>query len=157
MRTRLVAAAVLLVTTSVSAQDVTFAAASVRRNTSGDAGSSVGRRPGGRLQADNATLRELILFAYPLQNVQLVGGPAWVATDRWNIAATLDEVAAAAPDARERTTAALRTLLSDRFRLVLRPEVREMSVYALVRTREGGTPGPSLKASASTARRCRRP
>lgn len=125
----------------------TFAAASIRRNTSADTGSAVGRRPGGRLEAQNAPLRELILFAYPIQDTQLVGGPTWVETDRWNISAVLDEVRAAAPDAREQTTIALRALLADRFRLVLRPEVREMSVYALVRARDGGAPGPSLRAS----------
>jgi uncharacterized protein (TIGR03435 family) len=147
MRLRLLVTVLLFATTGAHAQDATFAAASIRRNTSADAGSFVGRRPGGRLQADNATLRELILFAYPLQDIQLVGGPSWVDTDRWNIVATLDETAVAAPDSRERTTGALRALLADRFRLVLRSEVRELSVFALVRTREGGGPGPSLKAS----------
>ena len=147
MRARLLLATVIAATTAVIAQEARFAAASIRRNLSADAGSAVGRRPGGRLEAQNATLRELILFAYPIQDIQLAGGPAWVNSDRWNISAVLDETRAAAPDSRAQTTVALRALLADRFKLVLRPEVRELSVYALVRVREGGAPGPSLTAS----------
>ena len=127
--------------------DASFAAASVRRNTSADTGSAVGRRPGGRLEAQNTTLRELLLFAYPLQETQLVGGPDWTGTTRWNIVAVLDETAAARPDSRDLTTLALRALLAERFKLVLRPEVRELPVYALVRVKQGGAPGPSLQAS----------
>jgi uncharacterized protein (TIGR03435 family) len=155
MRARVAVIALLVETGAAYAQaprpvapvGATFAAASIRRNVSADTGSAVGRRPGGRLEAQNATLRELILFAYPLQDTQLVGEPGWVNTDRWNISAALDETRAAAPDSREQTTVALRALLADRFKLALRPEVRDLSVYALVRVRDGGAPGPSLRPS----------
>src|SRR6185436_17945336 len=69
---------------------ITFDAASVKRNKSVDAGSYVGRQPGGRLNAQNASLRELIVYAYQLQSFELIGGPSWMNSDQWDIVAKLE-------------------------------------------------------------------
>src|SRR5262245_48016141 len=126
------------VTVAVSAQDrqarpesPTFAAASIKRNPSGGDGSWIGRQPGGRLGADNATLRELILYAYPLQPIQLVDGPDWVDRYRWNIQATLGAAPPPA-DAGDPILIALRALMAERFKLSLRQEARQLPIYALV-------------------------
>jgi uncharacterized protein (TIGR03435 family) len=42
---------------------------------------------------------------------------------------------------------AVRTLLADRFKLVVRREAREVPMYALVMARRDGQPGPMLKRS----------
>jgi uncharacterized protein (TIGR03435 family) len=45
------------------------------------------------------------------------------------------------------TLLALRTLLVDRFKLVLRRETQELPIYALVLARPGGLPGPQMSRS----------
>ena len=67
----------------------------------------------------------------------LTGGPDWVRSDEWDIQALLPEGAAShtvrqfvdghAPDLQAR----LRNLLAKRFQLIVRPETREVPVYAL--------------------------
>jgi uncharacterized protein (TIGR03435 family) len=105
-------------------------------------------QPGGRLQADNASLRILIEDAYQILPFQLTGGPKWLDSQKFSINATANETAT--PD---QMRAMLRTLLAERFQLVLRSETKEMSTYALsvkdadrvkaqlVRSAEGGRPG----------------
>jgi hypothetical protein len=51
-----------------------FEVASVKPNASGDAKVQLQTPPGGRFIATNATLRQLILYAYRLQESQLAGG-----------------------------------------------------------------------------------
>src|SRR5215831_569285 len=74
---------------SDAGQSVSFEAASIKQNKSGGAGSFVGSQPGGRLNAQNASVRELILFAYQIPSFQLVGA-SWIDTDRWDIVAKLE-------------------------------------------------------------------
>jgi uncharacterized protein (TIGR03435 family) len=124
---------------------VTFAAASIKRHVGVAGGSSVGRRPGGRLVATAATVRELIEFAYGIQSHQLVEGPTWIEQDRWDVAATLEappaRVAAGAVDD---TMLALRALLRDRFKLAVRAEIHQMPIYVLTLARADGRLGPQL-------------
>lgn len=42
-------------------------------------------RPDGRLFATNVTLRNMLRNIERVQEFQLVGGPDWIETDRWNI------------------------------------------------------------------------
>jgi bla regulator protein blaR1 len=127
----------------------TFEAASVKPNKSGDGGSFIRRQPGGRMTATNMPLGVLITFAYLLQPSQLVGGPGWIANDRFDIVAKMEGDPApvmpgSGPDPLQ---LAMRTLLADRFKLVVHRETRDMDVYALVMARPGGKPGPALKPS----------
>jgi uncharacterized protein (TIGR03435 family) len=126
-----------------------FEVASVRPNVSGNPGGSLRRQPGGRMDAVNMPLRMLILFAYQLQQLRLVGGPDWMATDRFDIAAKLEGDPPPAdprsgPDA---LALALRTLLADRFNLKVHYEMRELDIFALVPARSAGNPGPVLERS----------
>ena len=125
-------------------QALVFEAASVKEHVAPGDGSFVGRRPGGRFATENASLREIIEYAYQLQGFQLVGlAPA---DARWDITATLGATAAqAGPDA---IVTAVRALLADRFALATHRETRTMQVYALRLARADGAPGPSLKRSA---------
>jgi uncharacterized protein (TIGR03435 family) len=85
----------------------------------------------GRLTA-NAPLRAFMQGAYDLQPFQIVGGPAWIGSDQYEI----DAKAAGNPD-RTRMFLMLQSLLNERFRLQVHRESREMPVYALVAARGG--------------------
>jgi len=79
------------------------------------------------------TLMLLITTAYRVQNVQVIGGPSWINTARFDIDAKGPETAATAPE----VYAMVRTLLANRFKLVIRNETRELPVYALVVAKGG--------------------
>jgi uncharacterized protein (TIGR03435 family) len=124
---------------------VVFEAASVKEHTAPGDGSFVGRRPGGRFATENASLREIIEYAYQLQDFQLVGSLAPVDGARWDITATLGD--AGAPAGLDSIMAAVRALLADRFALATHRETRTLQVYAIRLARADGTPGRSLTKS----------
>src|SRR4051794_14957030 len=69
------------------AAQTAFEVASVKPNTSGQVGGQFGGRPGGQLVVRNNTLQDIIRNAYQLQLYQLVGGPDWLARERFDITA----------------------------------------------------------------------
>lgn len=96
----------------------------------------------GRLQAQNMTLRLLIVAAYQKQSFQLLGGPAWLNTTKF-------DVDARAGDPKTSTTGLLdmlQRLLADRFKLRVHAETRQVPIYALMLARPGRL-GPQLKPS----------
>jgi bla regulator protein blaR1 len=128
---------------------LSFEAASIKANKSGDVGGFVRRQPGGRFTATNMPLRQLILFAYQVQPAQLIGGPNWLASERFDIVAKLEGdpppvMPGSGPD---HMMLAMRTLLAERVKLAVHRETRDMDVYALMMAKPGGKPGPNLKAS----------
>jgi len=128
---------------------LSFEAASIKLNKSGDPGANVRRQPGGRFNATNMPLRQLVVFAYQVQPAQLVGGPGWMASDRFDIVAKMEGdpppvMPGSGPD---HMMLAMRTLLADRFKLVVHKETRDLDVYALVIAKPGGKPLPALKPS----------
>ena len=122
------------------AQTPAFEAASVKRRTE-PGGGFMGRQPGGRFTAEGVSLQDLIVFAYDLQPYQIVDGPRWLNTERWDVIAT------GAPGTPADVLRALQQLLADRFSLVVRREMRELPVYAVVLARSDGRLGPQLKRS----------
>jgi hypothetical protein len=68
----------------------TFEVASIKRNPSGDMRASMQALPGG-YRAVNAPLRLLIRDAYALQGFQIVGGPSWLDSERYDIAAKIPD------------------------------------------------------------------
>lgn len=77
----------------------------------------------------NTTLSDLITFAYGLHAGQLIGGPQWMATDRYDV--TGQPEAEGIPN-QEQLRGMVRQLLTDRFQLAFHRESRELSVYAIV-------------------------
>ena len=129
-----------------SPETQTFEVATVKPNKSGDGRQFIQRQPGGRVTVTNMPLRQLITFAYVLAPFQLVGGPSWIASDRFDMVAKLEGNPAfgmpgSGPDPIQ---LAMRTLLADRFKLKTHRETREMDIYALTLVKPG-TPGPGLK------------
>jgi uncharacterized protein (TIGR03435 family) len=123
-----------------------FEVASVKLNKSADTRQFIQRQPGGRVTVTNMPLRGLITFAYQLASFQLIGGPSWIANDRFDMVAKLEgnpefPAPGAGPD-----QLAFRTLMADRFKLQVHRETREMDIYALVMAKPG-IPGPALKPS----------
>ena len=62
-----------------------FDVATVKPNKSGEMRVSMRIIPGGAYEAFNVTLGAMIRMAYRLQEYQLVGAPAWVDQDRFDI------------------------------------------------------------------------
>lgn len=141
----------LAAVSAVRAQDAAppraFEVASVKPNTSGDFRRAIGPGPGGRFQALNNTLRELVTFAYGIDMsraaLQIAGGPPWMDRDRFDIDAVAPGGNATPVEAREM----LRALLAERFKLQARRETREVPTFDLVVDRGDGRLGTTLRAS----------
>jgi len=136
---------VLTVATScvvVAAQRAEFEVASVKLHTSDDQRVMMVAQPGGRFVAANIPLRLLIRTAFQLQDDQIVGGPKWLATDRFDIQARAADLPGA-PSAQ--LLAMLRSLLADRFKMTTHSEKRELPVFALERVKRDGSLGPGLR------------
>ena len=97
--------------------------------------------PGGRIVCHGCTLEYLLGIAFDVQSFQIAGGPGWMSTDRFEIEArppaTTQSVNAhpispkAPPNAEQREM--LQTLLADRFQLKARRDIKQGSVYLLVK------------------------
>jgi uncharacterized protein (TIGR03435 family) len=100
----------------------------------------------GRLTIPGATVLSLVMLAYGRDCTLVDGGPAWARSGEYY------EIQALLPDGTPRETLGallkgdaprlqrmLQTLLADRFRLVLKRELREVPVYALTVASPGKT------------------
>jgi uncharacterized protein (TIGR03435 family) len=132
----------------------TFDVTSVKRVT--DPSVQIGARSisGGRLAAV-FTVRTLVQLAYgypdTLHDAQVVGGPPWIDTDRFEINATFDGPIAIAPNSPPvRLLAMERALLADRFKLRVHQETRQLGVFDLVVSRDDGRLGARLVRSDGT-------
>lgn len=130
------------------AHDPAFEAASVRPNTSGYQGWNLEPQAGGRLTGTNVSAATLIRFAYDLPDFQISGGPSWLASDRFDVAAKAD---GDVPLDQKRLM--LRALLAERFKLTVHTETRELPIYALVMARSDGRPGVQLRRTAAVCAR----
>jgi len=105
-------------------------------------------RPQGRsgFAVSNVPLRLLVRMAYGVQDFQIVGGPSWQMSSKFDITAKAAEgTTQGTPD----LMPMLKTLLADRFKLKTHTETREMPVYALVVARSDGQLGRDIKPSTS--------
>ena len=131
-----------------SSANPTFEVASVKFNNGGENRIALMMQPGGRLTATNVSLKMLIRFSYQVQDFQLVGGPDWMESDRFDILAKAEgEIPPGAPGTVGPAQLMMRSLLADRFRLQSHMEKREMPTYALVLARSDGRLGPGLTRS----------
>jgi bla regulator protein BlaR1 len=129
---------------SDAAPRLAFEVASVKLNKSSESRNwGFDYLPGGRFKATNLSLDWIIGEAYHVSpwSARLSGGPEWIGSDRYDIEAT------AAPDAipqglsakarEDKMRLMLRTLLADRFKLVIRRESKELPVYTVVVAKNG--------------------
>jgi uncharacterized protein (TIGR03435 family) len=121
-----------------------FEVASVKPNKGGDGRVMLGMQPG-RFNATNVPLRLLVRQAFNVQDFQIVGGPDWLGSDRFDIVAKAPEGAEFTADAMRPM---LRSLLIERFKLAFHNETRDMPVYVLMKARADGRLGPALTPAA---------
>jgi uncharacterized protein (TIGR03435 family) len=99
-------------------------------------------QPGGRATSPGTSVRQLILVAYGLQDLQLVGGPAWIAGDLYAI-----DARAGADATRASVRLMLKALLMERFQLTAHVEKRDLPAFSLVLANRDGKLGPRLRRS----------
>jgi uncharacterized protein (TIGR03435 family) len=80
----------------------------------------------GRFLATNVTLDLLIEQAYGIEPRQLVGGPAWIHADRFDVTGTTG-----GDVARDQVMLMLQSFLADRFKLQIARETQTGTVYTL--------------------------
>jgi uncharacterized protein (TIGR03435 family) len=118
-----------------------FDVASIKRNKSGAQGGS-SRLTGNSYIGENVTLKRMIASAYsPIQEFE--GGPGWIDSEHYDVQAKAE-----GSPAQEGLQLMLRSLLADRFKLVVRKETRERPAYALSLARSDGKLGPRLRPAA---------
>jgi bla regulator protein blaR1 len=120
---------------------------------------TTGKPPGipplinGRFTAGGMTLKDLIRIAYgpsfPLLTSQIVGGPAWIDTDRFDIDAQVPSDMTFGASWHPRVKAMLQRLLGERFKLQLSRETRESPSADLVLANTDRQLGPGLRPSAA--------
>ena len=140
------AALVLLAGTVLEAQAppaAEFEVVSIKRSPPDARGGGLGNTPDGTLTMRNQPIRSILLFGSPAPVREMEGFPDWVARDRYDIIAK--PPAGSTP---QQTSAMMRRLLEDRFKLKGHVEERERPTFALVLARSDGRLGPQLKASA---------
>jgi uncharacterized protein (TIGR03435 family) len=95
---------------------------------------------GDRLVATNYSLRNLIQIGWNVRSFEVLGGPAWLDSEKYNVdakpAVPLDMFGPPA-EGIDKVRLMVQSLLADRFKLRLHTETREMSVYFLVVGRNG--------------------
>jgi len=91
------------------------------------------KEEGRRFSAYSMTLRELIMMAYRVDAREIAGGPAWMATDEYDIEAVADD----GVQVNEHLGELLQKLMADRFQLALHREQRMLPAYALTVAKGG--------------------
>jgi uncharacterized protein (TIGR03435 family) len=100
------------------------------------------------------TARRIVFDAYQVLPYQVSGGPGWLGSDRFDV-----EAVSASATSEEQLRLMLQTLLSQRFKLRIHHESRNMEVYALTVAKSGlklhelkdGDPEPSQPESFASA------
>jgi uncharacterized protein (TIGR03435 family) len=136
----LVVALIIAGTTLAAQSEPAFDVVSIKPNRSLAEGGGGGPLPGGRYRLTNMSTRQLIGAAWNIPVNRVLGGPGWIAVDRFDIAATMKENATF-----DETRGMLRTLLRNRFALTARVEQRDLPVYLLTRARLDGPVGPGIE------------
>lgn len=95
---------------------------------------NVGRGGGNAFTTLNTPLFELVKFAYALHGSQLVGGPSWMESEKFDILAKPDTPGI--PNATQ-LRAMVKVLLAERFGLVFRREKKELSAYVMTVDKAG--------------------
>jgi uncharacterized protein (TIGR03435 family) len=89
---------------------------------------------GNQLVTVSFTLDDLIKFAYNVQDKQIINGPGWMKSDKFDITAKPD--VAGAPSSQQ-LKEMVKVLLGDRFQLKTHTEQKTMSAYVLTVAKDG--------------------
>jgi uncharacterized protein (TIGR03435 family) len=116
---------------SQSAARVEFEVVSVKPGDPNDPSSSGRGTPGG-MEMRNTTLNTLVRSAYNLNEFQLVGGPKWAGSAKFDVVGKFPQGA----DYKQ-TPQMLQSMLADRFKLEFHRETRTLQEYELVVAKGG--------------------
>ena len=154
---RMLIASLLLIASalvSVDAQSrgsggaLAFEVASVKPNRTGRGLAIVTMQPSGRVSTENMAVRDLIVTAFGIEEIQLVGLPGWAASERFGVEARTD---GSVPNDQVRLM--LRSLLADRFGLIVHHETRTLQALSLVTARKDGTLGDRIRRAGTECER----
>jgi uncharacterized protein (TIGR03435 family) len=107
--------------------DLKFEVASLKPSPPDVRGGGIRPAQGGeRYDANGVSLRLLITVAYRVKADQVVGGPGWMDTDRFDMHAKAEK-----PSNAEELHIMLQNLLAERFQLQLHRTTKELPIYAL--------------------------
>jgi uncharacterized protein (TIGR03435 family) len=126
-----------------------FEVASIKPSKPDSPGVMLRITPGGKLSAQNVTLKMLTEEAYDVKDSQISQAPPWFDSDHYDIEAKPEDAVAAAmdklpPDQRKtQLMQMVQGLLADRFKLQVGHDTKDFPVYALVVAKNG----PKLKVS----------
>ena len=123
-----------------------FEVASIKPNAETDNRMMMQRAAGGRVNATGFSVKMLMRNAFRLQDFQIIGGPAWLTSDRWDIQAKAEDNATPA-----QVDEMLQSLLVDRFQLKYHKETRELPTYTLVVGKNGNKLVAATEASIKAA------
>ena len=168
MRTVLLAVVIAGVTVAARAQDQAttapaptsaaeprFEVASIKKSAPNAVPASrFGMQPGGRFTVTGMPLGSLITIAYGIQRYQLIGGPSWMNSDRFDINAIAEDVPPqpVQPGVPSRMQLLMRSLLKERFALIVHNETRELPLSYLVMARADRKLGEQLRPSSVDCR-----
>lgn len=154
IRTVRIAALALLGAATLVAQAPDFSiVSSVKPSASLDEGIGGTGMQGDVYRITNAPLVGILREAFDLPPVRIIGGPAWVRRDRWDVEVRIDrrDLSARVPE-----TSVIQAMLRDRFQLDAAIERRDMPIYALRLAVADGKLGPMLTRSSFECRRGQR-
>lgn len=128
-----------------------FDVATIKPSAPGSILKSFRQTPGGGLETIGSTLKNLMVIAYDVPGLQILGGPDWAAVDRYDVIAKVTEgqgdpaalTGAGSQYWSEATRLRTRALLVSRFNLAVHKETRELAMYELHVDRKG--PKAALK------------
>jgi len=110
------------------ADDLHFDVASIRPHAPDDSRFQVKMPTNGRFSAIGSVAKLVLMIAYDVQETQIVGGPGWIATEKWDITAKCDDRSS---HSFEDTHRMLENLLQDRFALQIHRETEQIPAYIL--------------------------
>jgi uncharacterized protein (TIGR03435 family) len=96
----------------------------------------------GRFTAQGVTAKLLVMLAYSVQEDQILGGPRWLSTEKWDLEARADDGGRYSGEESRRM---LQDLLQDRFSLRFHRDTAQRAVYALTLTKDGPKFKPSTR------------
>jgi uncharacterized protein (TIGR03435 family) len=108
--------------------DPSFEVATIKPNDSGFASLQHLRWNGHDFNTTASSVEDLIVYSYQVQAKQIVGGPSWMRSDRYDTVAVPD--VEGQPNTEQFRTM-IRKLLADRFQLKFHKETRDMSAFVL--------------------------
>ena len=116
-----------------------FEVATIKPTASTDGHTHINYPPGSSFSASNITLSALMQWAYGMPEKQILDGPAWLTSTRFDIQAKVDP---GGPDKPVRTDTdakrkMVQALLAERFNLKLHDETRMLPAYDLVIAKGG--------------------